>query len=139
MTFYLQSNDFLTNMGVYALHPRYIISATGTTNLEAEAPAYRELARYAEKWQRDGLIWADVLIDQLDHNQLINQGRLITKWGTHEFTNDSRAWVEPSARWGSSSLYNDKKFPLRTPLSNIVAIPRTSKWLCTASKGEPTR
>jgi putative aldouronate transport system substrate-binding protein len=93
----------------------------------AETPAYRERGRYAEKWQKDGLIWADVLVDQLDHNQLINQGRLITKWGTHEFSTDARAWVEPAAKWGFSSLYDDKIFQLRTPLSNIVAIPRTSK------------
>ncbi|MDR2483533.1 MAG: extracellular solute-binding protein [Treponema sp.] len=93
----------------------------------AETQAFRERAAYAEKWQKDGLIWADVLVDQLDHNQLINQGRLITKWGTHEFATDTRAWVEPSAKWGFSSLYDDKAFPLRTPLSNIVAIPRTSK------------
>jgi putative aldouronate transport system substrate-binding protein len=93
----------------------------------AETAAFRERARYAEKWQKDGLIWADVLVDQLDHNQLINQGRLITKWGTHEFSTDSRAWVEPTARWGFSSLYDDKIFQLRTPLSNIVAIPRTSR------------
>jgi len=93
----------------------------------AETEAYRERARYAEKWQNDGLIWADVLVDQLDHNQLINQGRLITKWGTHEFASDTRAWVEPGAKWASHSLYDDKKFPLRTALSNIVAIPRTSK------------
>jgi putative aldouronate transport system substrate-binding protein len=93
----------------------------------AETAAYRERARYAEKWQRDGIIWSDVLVDQLDHNQLINQGRLITKFGTHEFSNDSRAWVEPAARWGFNSLYDDKKFALRTALSNIVAIPRTAK------------
>jgi len=66
-------------------------------------------------------------VDQLDHNQLINQGRLITKWGTHEFATDTRAWVEPNARWGYSSMYDDKKFKLRSPLSNIVGIPRTSK------------
>jgi putative aldouronate transport system substrate-binding protein len=93
----------------------------------AETPYYRERAQYAEKWQRDGLIWADVLVDQLDHNQLINQGRLVTKWGTHEFANDSRAWVEPTARWGFNALYEDKKFPLRTALANIMGIPRTAK------------
>jgi putative aldouronate transport system substrate-binding protein len=93
----------------------------------AETAAYLERAQYAEKWQKDGLIWADVLVDQLDHNQLINQGRLITKWGTHEFSTDARAWVEPAAKWGFSSLYDNKLYQLRTPLSNIVAIPRTSK------------
>jgi putative aldouronate transport system substrate-binding protein len=93
----------------------------------AETAAFRERARYAEKWQKDGLIWADVLVDQLDHNQLINQGRLITKWGTHESANEFRGWVEPAARWASASLYDDNIYPLHTALGNIVAIPRTSK------------
>jgi putative aldouronate transport system substrate-binding protein len=98
-----------------------------TVQYVAETPAFRERSQYAEKWQKDGLIWADVLVDQLDHNQLINQGRLITKWGTHEFASASRPWVEPGAKWGASALYDDKLFPNRTPLSNIVAIPRTSE------------
>jgi putative aldouronate transport system substrate-binding protein len=121
---------FLTRNDLISATHNFVFKADDPAvkvSYRAEVPAYRERARYAEKWQKDGLIWADVLVDQLDHNQLINQGRLITKWGTHEFANDTRAWVEPSARWGFSSLYDEKKFPLRTPLSNIVAIPRTAK------------
>jgi putative aldouronate transport system substrate-binding protein len=124
MDFFLLKNDMFSGPRNFVFNindPRYQMSHI------AETPAYLERAQYAEKWQRDGLIWADVLVDQLDHNQLINQGRLVTKWGTHEFANDSRAWVEPAARWASNSLYNDKKYPLRTPLGNIVAIPRTAR------------
>lgn len=89
--------------------------------------AYRELAHYGWKWQKDGLIWADVLVDQLDHNQLIDQGKLITKWGTYEYARTKRAWVEEGARWDYSSLYDDKIWANRTPLANCVAIPVTSE------------
>jgi putative aldouronate transport system substrate-binding protein len=121
---FLMKNDMITGTHNFVFDPR---DPKVQVRYIADTPAFRERARYAEKWQKDGLIWADVLVDQLDHNQLINQGRLITKWGTHEFSTDNRAWVEPAARWGFSSLYDDKIFQLRTPLSNIVAIPRTSK------------
>lgn len=93
----------------------------------AETPAYREKAQYAEKWQKDGLIWADVLVDQLDHNQLIDQGRLITKWGTYEFARSNRAWVEPDAHWDYNEVYPDATWPNRTPLANCVTIPVTSE------------
>jgi putative aldouronate transport system substrate-binding protein len=121
---FLTKNDLIIGTHNFVFNPK---DPRVQVQYIAETPAFLERARYAEKWQNDGLIWADVLVDQLDHNQLINQGRLITKWGTHEFSTDSRAWVEPAAKWGFSSLYDDKIFQLRTPLSNIVAIPRTSK------------
>jgi putative aldouronate transport system substrate-binding protein len=92
-----------------------------------ETPSYLERAEYAYKWQNDGLIWADVLVDQLDHNQLINQGQLITKFGTFEYSRSARAWVEPSAFWAYNHLYEDKMWANRTPLANIVAIPRTAE------------
>jgi putative aldouronate transport system substrate-binding protein len=121
---FLTKNDLIIGTHNFVFNPK---DPRLQVQFIAETAAYRERGRYAEKWQNDGLIWADVLVDQLDHNQLINQGRLITKWGTHEFSTDSRAWVEPAARWGFTSLYDDKIFQLRTPLSNIVAIPRTSR------------
>jgi putative aldouronate transport system substrate-binding protein len=93
----------------------------------AETEAYRERGRYGYKWQKDGLIWADVLIDQLDHNQLMNQGQLLAQWGNHELATSSRAWVEPNAHWDYNSLYEDKMFANDSPTGNIVAIPRTSK------------
>ena len=93
----------------------------------AETTAYRERARFAERWQRDGIFWADILVDQLDYNYLINQGLLISTFGTHEFTNFSRAFIEPDARWGFNSMYDDKKFPIRSALANVIAIPRTAR------------
>lgn len=98
-----------------------------TVQQKAETDAYRERAQIAEKWQRDGIIWADVQIDKLDHNALINQGQLLTKFGTHEFAFSTRAWVEPDARWGYNSMYDDHLFANRSALSNLVAIPYTSE------------
>jgi len=92
----------------------------------AETQAYRERAQYAEKWQKDGLIWADVLLDDLDHNVLINQGQLLTKFGTYEFSRSQRAWIEPDAHWGFAELYPSNKYQNRTALANLVAIPRNA-------------
>ena len=94
---------------------------------KAETKSYRERAVLAEKWQKDGLIWADVLIDNLDHNMLINQGQLLTKFGTYEFSRSTRAWVEPDAHWNYHVLYNDNYYQNRTALANLVAIPRTAE------------
>lgn len=90
-------------------------------------PEYLEMAQYAEKWQKDGLIWKDVLTDKLDHNSLINEGKLITKWGTHEFANQNRAWVEEGAYWDYKEIYEDDLFANRTPLANAMCISATSE------------
>ncbi|GHU71895.1 hypothetical protein FACS1894184_19250 [Clostridia bacterium] len=88
--------------------------------------AYREYAQYAKKLQDAGLIWKDVLNDKTDHNALIDQGKLITKWGTSEFARTNRAWVEEGAYWDYAFLYPDGKSANRTPLANISAISDTS-------------
>ncbi|MDR1598695.1 MAG: extracellular solute-binding protein [Oscillospiraceae bacterium] len=88
--------------------------------------AYREYAQYAKKLQDAGLIWKDVLNDKTDHNALIDQGKLITKWGTSEFARTNRAWVEEGAYWDYAFLYPDGKSPNRTPLANISTISATS-------------
>jgi ABC-type sugar transport system, periplasmic component len=92
-----------------------------------QTPAFKEMAEQAQKWQNDGIIWKDVLTDKTDHNQMIDQGLLITKWGTHEYANQNRAWSEKGAYWASNPLYNDSKYANRSPLANVVAIPRTSE------------
>lgn len=92
-----------------------------------QTPNFRKEMQFAKKWQDAGIIWKDVLTDKLDHNQLIDQGQLISKWGTHEFANSNRAWVEPGAGWEYSVLYPDQKFVKRTALANIVCISKTSK------------
>jgi putative aldouronate transport system substrate-binding protein len=102
-------------------------SGTITAQHYAVTEAYRERAQYAEKWQNDGLIWADVLLDNLDHNVLINQGQLITKFGTYEFSRSQRAWIEPDAHWGFAELYPSNFYQNRTALANLVAIPRSSQ------------
>lgn len=98
-----------------------------TITPKEQVPQYIEAAEYAEKWQKDGLIWKDVLTDKLDHNSLINEGKLITKWGTHEFANSNRAWVEDSAYWDYKEIYEDDLFPNRTPLANAMCISATSE------------
>lgn len=89
--------------------------------------AYMQMAKYAKKWQDEGIIWKDVLTDKTDHNQLINQGLLITKWGDHEEAYETRPWAEQGARWDSNPLYEDSKYANRSPLANVVAIPKTSE------------
>jgi ABC-type sugar transport system, periplasmic component len=89
--------------------------------------AYREMAKFGEKWQSAGYIWKDVLTDQLDHNQLIDQGRLITKFGTYEYARTNRAWVEDEAYWDYSTMYPDSLYANRTPLANCMAIPATAE------------
>jgi putative aldouronate transport system substrate-binding protein len=92
-----------------------------------QTAAYLERAQWAEKWQADDLMWKDVLTDKLDHNELINQGLLITKFGTHEFANQNRAWVEEGASWDYAYVYEDGLYGNRTPLANVVAISATSE------------
>ena len=43
-----------------------------------EIPDYVTAMKYAEKWQKDGIIWKDVLNDQTDRNALLNEGKIIT-------------------------------------------------------------
>lgn len=92
-----------------------------------DIPEYVEAMKYAEKWQKDGLIWKDVLTDNLDHNSLINEGKLITKWGTHEFATQNRAWVEDGAYWDYTEIYADDLYANRTPLANALCISATSE------------
>lgn len=92
-----------------------------------QTPNYKKEAQFAKKWQDAGLIWKDVLTDKLDHNQMIDQGQLISKWGTHEFANSNRSWTEPGAGWEYSTLYPDKYYVTRTALANLVAVSKTSK------------
>ena len=89
--------------------------------------SYMDKAKYAEKWQKEGIIWKDILTDTTDHNTYINEGKLITKWGTHEFSNQKRAWLEEGARWDYTEVYPDGLYANRSPLSNLVAIPATSE------------
>ena len=92
-----------------------------------DTDAYKERAMMAKTMQDEGIIWGDVLTDKRDHNDLINEGMLITKWGTHEFSHQNRAWVEEDAYWAFNDLYVDHKYANRTPLANAMCIPETSE------------
>jgi putative aldouronate transport system substrate-binding protein len=89
--------------------------------------AFREFAQYGKKLQDAGLIWRDILNDKTDRNAMINEGKLITKWGTYEFARSGRPWVEEDARWDYTFLYPGGKSPNRTPLANVAAISATSE------------
>ena len=92
-----------------------------------EIPDYVEGCEYAQKWQEDGIIWKDILTDNLDKNSLINEGKLLTKWGTHEFAHSNRPWVEEGAYWDYTEIYSDRLYANRTPLANAMAISATSE------------
>ena len=123
-------NAFLLRDNLIDIGNNFVYDASSgdfTVTYRALTDAYRDRAVMAEKWQMDGLIWADILINRLDHNVLINQGQLITKWGTYEFSRSHRAWIEPDAHWGFAELYPGNYYQNRTALANLVAIPRTSQ------------
>jgi putative aldouronate transport system substrate-binding protein len=88
--------------------------------------AFREYVAYGKKLQDEGLIWKDILNDKTDRNAMINEGTLITKWGTYEFARSGRPWVEEGAYWDYAFLYPDGKSPNRTPLANVAAVSATS-------------
>ncbi len=113
--------DIGHGLGINLNDPTCKVFAVETTQ------SYLDKAKYGEKWQKEGIIWKDILTDTTDHNTYINQGKLITKWGTHEFCNQKRAWLEEGAKWDYTEVYPDGLFANRSPLSNLVAIPATSE------------
>ena len=127
----IESANFLgTQEGYYDLGHGLVVNLNDPeckVVAKEDTESFITSSKYAEKWQADGLIWKDVLTDQLDHNALINQGKLITKWGTHEFANQKRAWAEESAYWDSTEIYPEGLYANRTPLSNAMCIPATSE------------
>ena len=113
--------DIGNNLVIDLNDPDYKVQPLETTE------AYKEFAVFAQKLQDSDLIWKDVLNDKTDHNALINEGKLITKWGTYEFARSGRAWVEDGARWDYVFLYPDSKSAHRTPLANVSAISATAE------------
>lgn len=100
---------------------------THTVVPQERTAAYMEYAKLAEKLQNEGLIWKDILNDSVEKNALIDQGKLITKWGTYETARSNRAWVEEGAYWDYAFLYEEGLSPHRTPLANVACISATSK------------
>ena len=113
--------DIGNNMVIDLTDPEAKIQLLETTD------AYREMAKLAQELQEKGFIWKDVLNDKTDHNALINEGKLITKWGTYEFARSQRPWVEEGARWDYVFLNEDGKVANRTPLANVAAISASSE------------
>ena len=121
---------FMTKYDLYEIDNGLVIDLNDPTcqvMFVEDTDAFREMAEMAKTMQDEGIIWGDVLTDKRDHNDLINEGMLMTKWGTHEFANTNRAWVEDGAYWDYNELYVDHKYPNRTPLANAMCIPETSE------------
>ena len=89
--------------------------------------AYREMAKYAKKWQDADIIWKDVLIDQTNFNTMVNQGLLITNWGTHESKYTKKNFAEEGAFLNAEIMYPENLSINRTPIANVTAIPVTSE------------
>ncbi|MCL2867132.1 MAG: DUF3502 domain-containing protein [Clostridia bacterium] len=99
---------------------------SGTILAKENTDAFREFVAFGKKLQDAGFIWKDILNDKTDRNAMINEGQLITKWGTYEFARSGRPWVEEGARWDYVFLYPEGLSPNRTPLANVAAISATS-------------
>ncbi|MBR1684451.1 MAG: extracellular solute-binding protein [Clostridia bacterium] len=120
---------YLMKYDLFAIDNALVIDLNDPTcqvQFVEDTAAYKERAELAKLMQDEGIIWGDVLTDKRDHNDLINEGMLITKWGTHEFSHQNRAWVEEDAYWDYNDLYVDNKYANRTPLANAMCIPDTS-------------
>lgn len=121
---------FLLKYDLFAIDNAFVIDLNDPTcqvQFIEDTAAYKECAEMAKTMQTEGIIWGDVLTDKRDHNDLINEGMLITKWGTHEFANTNRAWVEDGAYWDFNDLYTDHKYANRTPLANAMCISESSE------------
>lgn len=92
-----------------------------------DTETFRIACEYAEKWQNDGIIWKDVLTDGLDKNSLIQQGKIISRWGSHENCYINVPWAEEGAYWDFTEIYPDGLYANRTPLANAMCIPATSE------------
>jgi putative aldouronate transport system substrate-binding protein len=93
-----------------------------------QTAAFKDKAEYAKKWQDAGIIWKDVLVDKTDHNQMIDQGTLITFCPSHEWANATRGgWTtHPDFKLASALLYPNNKFANRSALANLVAINKNA-------------
>ena len=64
---------------------------------------------------------------QTDRNALLNEGKIITRWGTHEFAHSKKNWVEDGAYWDFVEVYKDDLYANRSPLANAMAISATQR------------
>lgn len=88
-----------------------------------ETQAYADFVYWANKWQQDGYISKDSLVNfEFDKNREIFEGLMITMFESHEWANAYKPFVEDSARQASAFLYPDNKYANRSPLANLVAI-----------------
>jgi putative aldouronate transport system substrate-binding protein len=91
-----------------------------------EHPYYTELAGYAAKWYKDGIISRDALVNKEDGATLWRNGKFIVTLSSHEWANANQGFSDPSWTVSSSFLYPDKKYPNRTALANVVCISKNA-------------
>jgi putative aldouronate transport system substrate-binding protein len=84
-----------------------------------QTDAYLVGAQWAEKWNNDGYILKDSVLETVDGNTLLSEGMRLSGFSWHEW-----AWYLGKDPKGGlpSEMYPEKKFANRTPLSNMCAI-----------------
>ena len=97
----------------------------------AMTDAYQDYAKWAKKWQDDGVIWRDIITTAYEGNNLIREGELISNISWHEWVHCNWMWNgvmgTPDVNRYYSLLYPENVFPNRTPLANVMAINRNAK------------
>jgi len=89
-------------------------------------PSFTELATYAAKWYKDGIIARDAPVNKEDGATLWRNGKFIVTLSSHEWANANQGFSDPSWSVSSSFLYPDKKYPNRTALANVVCISKNA-------------
>ena len=74
-------------------------------------PAFREVATYAHKWYRDGILARDALISKEDGATLWRNGQFAVSVTSHEWANADQSFADPAWTTESSEVYPDRKYP----------------------------
>ncbi|WP_238162474.1 DUF3502 domain-containing protein [Cohnella sp. AR92] len=88
---------------------------------------YRDLAVYAGKLYKEGIINKDVLVDKEDAATKYRNGKILFANSSHEWTYATETFSDPTFTSSGSLLYPDKKHVNRTALANVAAINANSK------------
>jgi putative aldouronate transport system substrate-binding protein len=109
-------------LGFYLSDPKITIKPV------EQQPFYKETAEKAKQWYDEKLINRDAMIDKTDGAAEWRNGRTLFTLTSHEWVSADPGFSDPSFKLRASELYPDKKQVNRTPLANVVAINRNSKY-----------
>jgi len=109
-------------LGFYLNDPKITIQPV------EQQPFYKESAVKAKQWYDEKLINRDAMIDKTDGAAEWRNGKTVFTLTSHEWVNADPGFSDPSFKLQASLLYPDKKQVNRTPLANVVAINRNSKY-----------